>query len=219
MASWIVHFQIAEKLLDFVKEEDQIQFIVGNIGPDCGKKLEGKDDFYPSSKITHWKLSEDKSRLDSKKFYDTYLLDRHDHRSAFYLGYYVHLLTDMAWSQNIFEPVSKQNSDKQMNEEEFIKHIKRDWYDLDHLYLKKHPDFRIFQVFSEIEQFDNIYLDYYDLDSFTNQIKLISEFYISEHLGLEHEYIYLNEDQREKFIEETAEKIRKDLNKRLGEQS
>ena len=45
MASWIVHLQIAEKLLDLVNEENQIQFIVGNIGPDCGKIVENSDDF------------------------------------------------------------------------------------------------------------------------------------------------------------------------------
>lgn len=219
MASWIVHLQIAEKLLEFVKMEEQIQFIVGNIGPDCGKIVEGTDDFSPSSKVTHWKISEDKSVLDSEGFFNTYLLDPDNKKKPFYLGYYIHLLTDMAWSRNIFDPVMKQVDKLKMSEEAFIKLVKRDWYDLDHLYLKNHPDFEVFQVFSNITKFDNVYLDYYEKDSFTNQIKLISDFYKSEHLNLDHEYIYLNEQDREKFIEETVEWIRNNLKNKLGEHS
>lgn len=211
MASWIVHLQIAEKLLDFVSEKDEIQFIVGNIGPDCGKAIAGSDDFNPSSKITHWRISEDKSILDAEGFFNAYLMDQKDERRAFYLGYYVHLLTDMAWSSKIFSPVIEKYAEMEISDNELIRRMKRDWYDLDHLYLRKHPDFEIFRLFSEIREFDNIYLDYYEKDSFINQIKLISDFYKHSDSNLDHEYIYLNEQERDCFIEETAKWIRKDL--------
>ena len=36
MASWMVHFRIADALLDVQKELSQIEFIFGNIAPDSG---------------------------------------------------------------------------------------------------------------------------------------------------------------------------------------
>lgn len=216
MASWIVHLQIAEKLLDLVNEENQIQFIVGNIGPDCGKIVENSDDFEPSSKITHWKISEDKSKLDAEGFFATYLLHPDKDKKAFYLGYYVHLITDMMWSNQIYEPVIRKKTEDEIKKD-FQRKIKRDWYDLDHLYLRNHPEFKGFQLFSQIKQFDNIYLDYYSKNAFTDQIKLISDFYLGEHSGLDHEYIYLTESRREDFIEEVSAFIRRDLKEKMVE--
>ena len=37
MATWGVHIRIAEDLLKMINSLDPTSFLVGNIGPDCGK--------------------------------------------------------------------------------------------------------------------------------------------------------------------------------------
>lgn len=46
------------------------------------------------------------------------------------------------------------------NPQETIWKWKGDWYDLDFLYLKQHPDFRTFQIYENAVGFENTYLDF-----------------------------------------------------------
>lgn len=216
MASWIVHFQIAEKLLDLVDEKYWEQFIVGNIGPDCGRKKEGSDDFDPSSSITHWMAGKDKNSLRSDDFFNTYLLHPSSDKMYFYLGYYVHLLTDKLWSSQIYMPLAEQYKELIDRDPSFVMRIKKDWYDLDFLYLKEHPDFKAFAIFASIEQFDNVYLDYYPADAFTRQCREITAYYNQRPDDLDHETVYLTMARRQRFTEDAAATIRRDLNERFG---
>jgi hypothetical protein len=36
LATWVTHFRIAENLLNYGIELSREEFLVGNIGPDCG---------------------------------------------------------------------------------------------------------------------------------------------------------------------------------------
>lgn len=37
MASWVIHFRIADGIIDSINNVDSEKFIVGNIAPDCGE--------------------------------------------------------------------------------------------------------------------------------------------------------------------------------------
>lgn len=211
MASWIVHFRIADKILDYVNLSSQ-EFIVGSIGADCGEANENFTQFTPSSNITHWTKSGKKSECDYEAFYNTHLtkeltLDKF----SFYLGYYVHLLTDVLWVERIAIPTGKRFSIEFDKDLSFIAKVKKDWYDLDHLFLKENPNFRAFKIFSSIKSFPNKYLEYYSELSIENQIKYITNFYNSIHDDLYREYIYLKKDEMDKFVENTSNDILKIL--------
>jgi hypothetical protein len=211
MASWMVHFRIADKLLDCMNVNDK-QFIVGNIGPDCGEPNEDWTMFYPSNNISHWKETVSKRDINSEGFYHTYLKNNiDDSKVSFYLGYYVHLMTDILWSIKVYSPLKQKFKESFEADENFIWIVKKDWYDLDHKYLKNNNEFRSFRIFDKITEFPNVYLNYFSDTAIEKRIKYISDFYNSDHDNLEREYLYLTEEQMNIFIEEATEEIKKDL--------
>lgn len=211
MASWMVHFRIADRLMDYLKVYEE-EFIVGNIGPDCGEPNEDWSAFYPSANVTHWKETEDKSGIKSEDFYNTYINSNIEiSKKSFYLGYYVHLLTDVLWREKVYLPVKNNYMENFAKDKNFVWKVKEDWYDLDHKYLKTNKEFRTFRIFDKIKTFPNKYLEYYSNQAFEKQIKYISEFYNSEHENLEREYPYMTEDQMNLFVDEAVEEIKMKL--------
>ena len=96
MASWMAHLRIADKLLDNIGSLSPKHFIVGNIAPDSGEPIDGNwNVFTPSTDISHWKLEGLPRSERAEKFKEAYLAkEKNDEAFAFYLGYYIHLLTD-----------------------------------------------------------------------------------------------------------------------------
>jgi len=211
MASWMVHFRIADKLMEYLDVHME-PFIVGNIGPDCGEPNEDWSVFRPSSNISHWKETEDKSGINSDGFYEEYVAKNLDNsKKSFYIGYYIHLVTDVLWRNKIYVPIKNQYLEQFEKDKNFIWTVKEDWYDLDHMYLKNNPEFRAFRIFDQITSFPNIYLDYFSEVAIEKRIKYISGFYNSHEGVLEREYPYLNEEQMNVFVSEAADDIRRDL--------
>jgi hypothetical protein len=191
---------------------DAERFIVGNIGPDCGEPNEDWSIFNPPTQISHWMNTEDKSGIQSEAFYEQYVRDNSlDERYPFYVGYYVHLLTDILWRTAIYLPAKEKYGENLAKDHKFIWVIKEDWYDLDHKYLRDHPDFRTFRSFEKISSFPNIYLDYYSDTAIERQIKYIADFYNTYEGNLDREYPYLKEETVNTFVAEAVGIIRRDL--------
>ncbi|WP_163195104.1 zinc dependent phospholipase C family protein [Clostridium thermarum] len=210
MATWISHFRIADYFINKL-EVDEKEFIVGNIGPDCGEPNEDWSKFTPPSSVTHWTVSGKKSEIDPEAFYNRYLTDSKllsKKKYSFYIGYYLHLLTDVEFTKLVAAPKFEKYSQELEKDKNFIWTMKEDWYDIDHLYLRKHPDFYVFKVFSEIEEFPNDYLDYYSQTAMIKQIKYITNFYKSFESSLDREYTYLTPEETESFIYKACENIK-----------
>lgn len=200
------HFRIADY---FIKKLDvnEKEFIVGNIGPDCGQPNEDWSEFTPPSEITHWTKSGLKRAIDSEAFYGEYLMNFKKLKKesySFYIGYYIHLLTYIEFSNKIAIQKHEKYADEFEKNKDFIWVMKKDWYDIDHLYLKHHPNFHIFKVFSCIEEFQNKYLKYYSQTAMIRQIKYITDFYKNYSGNLEREYLYLTEKEMDKFVDEAC---------------
>ena len=214
MASWMVHFRIADALLDEIGGNAE-QFIVGNIGPDCGEPNEDWSKFTPSTEVSHWNPNRSKGFIMSDEFFDTYIRGKKsDSRYHFYVGYYVHLLTDKLWHSMIYTPTKVRYQEQLEQDSKFIWVIKEDWYDLEARYLRDHPDFRTFRIFDKITAFPNVYLDYYTEGAIERQIKYISNFYNTYEGNLDREYPFLSEGQMNDFVTSAVEEIRKDLKTR-----
>ena len=213
MATWITHFRIADYFLDRIPGIVPGPFIVGNIGPDCGVPNEDWSAFTPPAQVTHWNENEKGKDCRSEDFAAEYLYDAAADPGtlSFLLGYYVHLLTDNEWSHRIFWPKRDQYAAEFAKDRTFIWTFKRDWYDLDHLYMREHPDFRAFDIFSSIEDFYDDTLPYYPEEAYTRQIRHITRFYREFDGDLEHEYIYLNKQEMDDFVEEAIVSIEDNL--------
>lgn len=210
MATWVSHFRITDYFLRNLENLSEKEFIVGNIGPDCGEPNSDWSKFTPSNEITHWRNEESEFGVDLDGFYYQFLAKPNRYFS-FYLGYYIHLLADIEWGEQIYHPKKLQYKAEFDRSDRFIWVMKKDWYDLDHLFLRENPAFDVFTVFSMIDEFPNKYLDYYSDTAIIRQIKYILNFYKSFIGNLEHEFMYLAKEEMDKYIGKACAVIHKKL--------
>ena len=208
MASWMIHLRIADKLLDKIPGLSPIEFIMGNMAPDSGVPNEDWSSFSPSTAVSHYRVDngQGKKIIEVNRYLDAYFTPElrstyTEQQYAFYLGYYTHLLTDTIWSELVARPVRKQFP--QVSWEE----IKEDWYDLDFLYIKKHPGFRAFRAYLGSVGFVNRYMDFFAPDAFDNRREYITSFYLQPKENLDREYRYLTETAANEFVEVAVSRI------------
>ena len=115
MASWMVHLRIADELLSKLKDIDETAFVVGNIAPDSGVPNDDWTEFHPPKTATHYhKNGEHGTYIDINAFRRQYFNDEVIGKYSlkeysFFLGYYVHLLTDVLWTETVSEKLIKDN--------------------------------------------------------------------------------------------------------------
>lgn len=215
MATWITHFRIAENILKVREDLDIEAFVVGNIGPDSGVPNEDWSNFDPPKIITHWYCKNDKS-INSEGFFSKYLekkqsiIDKKEY--SFLLGYYTHLLTDIEWGK-IYKHKKETNDLYRVgleNDPDFIWTIKKDWYGLDFLYLEKNPQCIFYTVFKNIETVPD-YLEYFPKDALTISVNNIRNYYLSENDNTKENFIYLSEEELDRFVIDATNTIKSKL--------
>ncbi len=207
MATWIAHLRITENILNNMDDLDSIAFILGNVGPDSGVPNEDWSSFNPPKKITHW-INEE-NNIDAERFFDRYLKNNLMEYSkySYVLGYYIHLLTDIEWSKFFNEKKKNALYNKKLKEDaSFIWTIKKDWYGLDFLYLEKNSNFIFHTIFKNIDEVPD-YIDYFPKGALMKQVKYITEYYLGDNEETKENFIYLNEEEMDKFIDDTSKKI------------
>ena len=208
MASWMVHLRIADKLLSsnsFLKAKE---FIVGNIAPDSGVPNEDWSKFSPPTKISHFKIPREDGKLIisvnkyKEKYFTSDLLDTYTpEQYSFYVGYLTHLLTDILWIERVFNPTATKDPNYSADPSFAVSEWKKDWYDLDFLYLYEHPDFKAFATYLSAEGFENTFMEEFSIEAFDNRRAYICEFYSEDRKGLYREYPYLTATQMDDFVE------------------
>lgn len=212
MATWGLHMRIAEGLLSQNKHLDETYFLIGNIGPDCGMPNADWSEFTPSTEISHWKS--DEGDIQADVFYATHLKGEVSSvpEYSFLMGYYVHLLTDIAFSRLVnHKKMTCKLYEPWHQDPKFIWTIKKDWYDLDHKYFRDHPHNIFHRIFKHVKGFPDV-LTYYPKGAVQSRIDYISHFYSNPPLELDREYIYLSEHEMACFIEETIREVQVYMN-------
>lgn len=209
MASWMVHLRIGDRLLDCIPDLSPTEFIVGNIAPDSGVPNADWSAFSPPTSVSHFRTEDKKADPDAfAAKYFTHPQDYTREQYSFYLGYLTHLLTDVLWSEQIARPslVLHGKADAP-DREEFIRQLKKDWYDLDFKFLQDHPMFRAFRIFREAVGFENRCMEEFSTDAFENRRRYITAFYLAGRAGLDREYPYLTEAEMNRFVETSVHTI------------
>ena len=218
MATWIVHLRLAD---EYIKRGDipakyKREFVLGSVAPDCGYgKKDSNGEFMPPPEVTHWAPGGVKLYCEYWKFLDTYLKDRErDGDYYFYLGYYIHLITDIIWSSTMYLPTKIKYADEYRDDPDFLRVIKGDWYDLDFKFLREHPDFEPYKMLAERKPVKD-YLPYYEPGQLTVQTAFIADYYANAgDRVLDREYPYLDERTMNEFITCTTELVDFDLNRK-----
>ena len=215
MASWMVHLRVAESLLSKIANLSETEFIVGNIAPDSGVPNEDWSIFTPNTTVSHFKVKDENGEkaVSPEKYREKYFTNEkirgYDQKQySFYLGYFTHLMTDLLWVEKIVAAsIEKDSEAYRKDRQQAIWKWKEDWYDLDFLYLREHPEFRAFAVYESAEGFENTYMDEFSPDAFDNRRKYITSFYREEKDNLDRVYPYLTKAEMDAFVAEAADCI------------
>ncbi len=209
MATWMAHLRIAEKLLERYPGLDRKCFLVGSIGPDAGVPNEDYTEFSPPKTISHW--YDAAGRIDAEDFRRKYLINIQDYSKdeiSFYLGYYVHLLSDLEWNKLYHkkkeEPIYKDNL---AADPRFIWTIKDDWYGQDAVFLMEHPNTFFHREFVHITEFPNKYFDFFPPEAFTKSLRRIIHSYLTMVEDPNREFKYLTKEEMNRYVEESTEII------------
>jgi len=227
MATWGSHFRIAENISKKYVKLNRKQFAIGNIAPDCGLPNKDWSAFTPPKDISHFTIGgvsdflgmqTDKFILSDVKFYSKYLKDSEIISSqgdrSFLLGYFTHLITDNLWNYYIMKPLKEIYSRELQNQPNFIWIVKRDWYDLDKIYITEKKDSLFWTDFLEAEYNEDI-LDFLPKEGIQRQLEFIKNFYqISkeDYLRISNKrFVYLKKKEMDIFIQNSTDVILKVL--------
>ena len=223
MASWMIHLRVAQGIYQKLNLKNITEFVMGNIAPDSGIPTADGSGFVPDAELSHFRTVDENG---IKNVHDDLFVERYftkerresynEREYAFYFGYLVHLLTDKLWASKIVYGAKEKFSDLfEQDNAAFWKKIKRDWYDLDFLYLKKYPEFEAFEIYEGIKEFKNNYLDFFAEDAFIQRKKFIIEFYREGVEKVKEREKYISLDELDAFVEYAVEEITEAVNEEI----
>jgi len=152
MGTWISHLRIAEKLLEHFPELDEVTFTFGNLSPDSGIPNADWTEFDPPKEVTHFlRKGEGEHAIHDLAYYEQYLANLEPQEDvklySFRLGYFFHLICDIMWAKRIATTTKQEfKSLFDHGPGKAIGIIKDDWYGLDQLYVREHPESNFWRV-------------------------------------------------------------------------
>jgi hypothetical protein len=211
VGTWICHLRIAEKLLLDFPDLDKTLFAFGNLAPDSGIPNETWTEFDPPKEVTHFlQKGEGEDMIRDLVYYREYLagLNPKDdiHKYSFRFGYFTHLICDILWMKYLV-PTMK-IAFRKMFEQDHLKAvgiIKDDWYGLDQLYSRAHPENLFWQVIHKTPNPPS-YLPFIKENALHQQYNHIRKFYgePDPEFFIERKFPYLNEMTMTRIVDDTV---------------
>jgi hypothetical protein len=165
--------------------------------------------FDPPKELTHFLFrGEGESKIRDLEFYRAHLQfqPRDDVVEFSYrLGYFAHLLVDRLWTR-LLNPGMKLEAAALFEEKgaEAWWVLKRDWYDLDHRFVRSHPESLFWRGIAP-SSLPDVTLEIAPRPALAQQMAYIKDFYSSlEPRDLERSYPHLNEASMARFIVDSA---------------
>ena len=182
MATWVIHFRVADMILDALPVPDRDAFILGSVAPDSGSPSADGLRYLPDKSVSHFYTQDTAGQHSiSLTFFDRTCLCQpfsSDRQKAFLLGYYAHLITDVYWVQTFLAPEKQRLADLyQRDKAGFYRLIKRDWYDADFIYLAHHPELPAFLAYRSMPDITNHFMPIFAPDAFARRREAMCAFY------------------------------------------
>ena len=214
MGTWISHLRIAENLLPHFPDVDEVTFAFGNLSPDSGIPNADWTEFDPPKDVTHFlRKGQEEHEIHDLVYYRQYLADIKPEDDiklySFRLGYFFHLICDIMWAQRIGATTKRQfkalfEADKRKG----ISLVKDDWYGLDQLYVRDHPEHIFWRVIMT-NPFPPSYLPFVKENALHQQYDHIRKYYSEQEdkWFLSIPYQYLNEATMTRMVNDSIEAI------------
>ena len=215
MASWMIHLRVAQQLYRELHIKPVSEFVLGNIAPDSGVPTEDGSGFVPDKSVSHfYALNDDSSHYICEDLFIQRYFSPERRSSctreeyAFLLGYLTHLLTDVIWAREFILSIKEQqNALYRSNKKLFYQSLKKDWYDLDFMYLKANPSFEAFRIYRENDNVKNTYLDIFSETAFEERRQFILDFYADGVANVVERDTYLSKEDMDAFVISAANEI------------
>ena len=214
MGTWISHLRIAEKLLHHFPNVDEVTFTFGNLSPDSGIPNADWTQFDPPKEITHFlRKGEGEHEIHDLVYYRHYLAGIRPENDiqlySFRLGYFFHLIYDIMWAKRVWAATQQQfKALFDTDHRKAVSVVKDDWYGLDQLYVRDHPEHIFWRVIMT-HPFPRSYLPFVKNEALHHQYEHIRKFYSEQedHWFLSIPYQYLNENTMTRIVNQSVEAI------------
>ncbi|NJK45065.1 MAG: hypothetical protein HC933_12965 [Pleurocapsa sp. SU_196_0] len=212
MGTWICHLRVAETLLETWTHLDRTAFAFGNLAPDSGVPNADWTVFDPPKEVTHFLFrGEGEGKIRDLEFYRAHLQNQSRGDAvefSYRLGYFAHLLVDRLWTR-LLNPGMKLEAaglfTARGSEAWWV--LKRDWYDLDHRFVRDQPQSLFWQTIA-LQPVPSVTLEIAPRVALEHQMAYIRDFYSHpEPRELDRVYPHLNESSMARFVALSAEVI------------
>jgi hypothetical protein len=214
MGTWISHLRIAENLVQHFPGVDEVTFTFGNLSPDSGIPNADWTEFDPPKEITHFLQKGDgEHAIHDLLYYRQYLasinLEDDIPRYSFRLGYFFHLVCDIIWAKRVWAATQQQFKPLfEADPNKAVSLVKDDWYGLDQLYVRDHPEHIFWRVIMA-NPFPPSYLPFVKDKALHQQYDHIRKFYSEQQdrWFLSIPYQYLNESTMTRVVHDSLEAV------------
>ena len=173
--------------------------------------MTGDFDYVPPKDVSHWKREgvtiEERIEL-NRAFYEKYVKGETDpSRRAFYLGYYVHILTDTLFVRDVIKPFIQVATRPVWRAR--INEIRACWYDIDFRFVASHPGYEPLALLGGVNGFPDGWLDYFGPGDVAERVDYINKLYRDSRPNPEIEFITLDVPGADSFVKNAAKEIEK----------
>ena len=193
---------------------DETAFAFGNLSPDSGIPNADWTKFDPPKDVTHFlRNGEEEHAIHDLVYYQQYLAGIKPEDDiqlySFRLGYFFHLICDIMWAKRIV-PATKQQFTElfEMDRRKAVSLVKDDWYGLDQLYVRDHPEHIFWRVIMT-RPYPPSYLPFVRENALHHQYDHIRRFYSEQEdkWFLSIPYRYMNEATMARIIDDSIQAI------------
>jgi len=214
MGTWISHLRVAENLLPHFPKLDEVTFAFGNLSPDSGIPNADWTEFDPPKEVTHFlRKGDEEHAIHDLVYYQQYLANIKPEENiklySFRIGYFFHLICDIMWARRIGAATKQQFKTLfDQDRKKTVSIVKDDWYGLDQLYVRDHPEHIFWRVIMANPNPPS-YLPFVKDKALHQQYDHIRKFYSEQEdkWFLSIPYHYLNETTMTRIVEESLEAI------------
>lgn len=217
MAPWVLHLRVAELVNGFLGVKDEREYYVGSVAPDSGS-MPTPFSYIPPKDVSHWKIEgipfDERLSMNGRIFDEYIKFEKGGKKKAFYLGYYVHILTDSYFVRDVIAPYIKEHGRDFWHEN--IDTIRGGWYELDYRFLERADNFRPLEILGEVDDFPNVYFDYFGKDDITDRVKGACKLYKENKSDKTLPLMTISESGCENFVKYVTEEIINILKTKMG---
>ncbi|HEX7541344.1 MAG TPA: hypothetical protein VF352_04365, partial [Anaerolineales bacterium] len=118
--------------------------------------------------------------------------------------------TDNLWSEKIGRPTQRRWAEQFAADHDFIWEVKKDWYGLDFIYVRDHPDCLFWRVFLDSRP-ETGELDFLPLEAVRQRVEYIQQYYQRSDEDVKkaynRPYIYLSGAEMDRFVDESTRQL------------